>query len=182
MSLLGVTLLLGGCGNVVSGTMAAMRADSERSEEESKKKPELTQLQIREMQTREYETDDTKQIQRVALAVLQDDGFVVANANTELGLLSASKNLHEKQVDDASTAFFKGFLGFWSISTEEWSNIETTLTVNPFGSRTRVRLSARLTAAGSDGSSNYEAITEPEFYQDFFTKLEKGLFIEREQI
>ena len=175
-------MMLAGCGNVVSGTMAAFKADSDRSAEEAKKKPELTQLQIREMQTRTYEGADTMQVQRVALAVLQDDGFVVTNANTDLGLLSASKNLHDKQVDDTGTAFIKGFIGFWNISSEEWSDIESTLTVTSFGKDTRVRLSARLTATSSDGGATFEAITDPEFYQTFFTKLEQGLFIERQAL
>lgn len=181
-ALCAAVVALGGCANVVSGAVAAFRADSEQAELDANEKPELTQLEIRQMQTRDFATDDTRNIQRVALAVLQDDGFVVTNANTDLGLLSASKNLHDKQVDDTGTAFVKGFFGFWNIATDEWSSIEATLTVTPFGEQTRVRYSGRLSATSSDGRTNYEAIHEPEFYQDFFSKLEKGLFIEGQQL
>ena len=173
---------LSGCANAISGALSAMKADNERSKMEANKKPEMTQLQIRSLQTRTYEGANTSKILRVALAVLQDDGFVVKNANSDLGLLSASKNLHEKTVDDSETAFMKGFFGIGSVSTQKWSTIEATVTVTPFGAKTRVRLSARLTAISSNGSSNYEALTDADYYQNFFTKLEKGLFIERQKL
>lgn len=175
-----VSLGLGGCANAVMGAMTAMQADAERSQVEANKKPELTQLQTRELQTRRYDATDTTNILKVALAVLQDDGFVVTNANSDLGLLSASMNLHEKQVDDAGTAFMKGFFGIGVVSTQKWSTVESTVTVTPFGDETRVRMSARLSAISTNGGTQYQALTEPEFYQAFFTKLEKGLFIERE--
>lgn len=182
-----LTASLGGCGavasGVISGAVAAMTAEKERSEVESSKKPEMTQLQIRELQTRTYEEKAGRtKIMQVALAVLQDDGFVVQNANAEMGLLAASKNLHEKTVDDTGTAFMKGFFGAGSVSTQKWSTVEATLTVTPFGKQIRVRLSARLSASDSGGGTRYEAVTEATFYRAFFTKLEKGIFIEREKL
>ncbi len=49
--------------------------------------PQKTQLQIREFQTRSYETKDAKMVMKSLLNVLQDDGFIVKNANVELGLI-----------------------------------------------------------------------------------------------
>ena len=51
--------------------------------------PEKTQLQIREIQTRSYDTNDTKIVMKVLLNMLQDEGFIVRNADTDLGLLTA---------------------------------------------------------------------------------------------
>ena len=42
--------------------------------------PQKTQLQIRQFQTRSYETNDTKMVMKAMLNVLQDDGFIVKNA------------------------------------------------------------------------------------------------------
>ena len=180
--LLAAVLNVSGCANVVSGALTSMRADAERNAEAAKQKPELTQLQIRELQTREYDSATKARILPVAIAVLQDGGYVIGNANAELGLLSASKQLHKKDVDDAGTAFMKGFFGMGMISTEEWSTIETNVTVTLFGDKVRVRMAARLSAMSTSGATQYEQITEPEFYQNFFTTMEKGLFIEREQL
>lgn len=164
----------------IGGGIAASQANKERAEEAAKQKPEMTQLQVRELQTRTYDNADKNRILQVSLAVLQDDGYTVSNANTEMGLLVATKQLYEKKVDDSGTAFVKGFLGGGSISEQKFQHIEATLTVTPFGKQTRVRLSLRLTASSSSGEINYTAVSEPKPYQDFFAKLEKGLFIEKE--
>jgi len=165
---------------VAGGAVSASQAEKERSEEAAKQKPKMTQLQVRELQTRTYDNMDKNKILQVSLAVLQDDGFTVTNANTEMGLLAATKQLSEKKVDDSGTAFIKGFLGGGPISEQKFQHIEATLTVVPFGEQTRVRLSLRLAASSSRGEFNYTAVSEPEPYQDFFAKLEKGLFIKRE--
>ena len=171
---------------VIQGALSAGKASGEQAKKDANKKPELTQLQIRQLQTRSYETEDTKKVLQVALAVLQDDGFVVQNANADVGLLSASKSLHETNVDDTGTAFAKGFFGLGGVTSQEFSTVESTVTVTPFGEKTRVRLSVRLSSTAIGGLSGanvkYESVTEPKFYQEFFTKLEKGMFIERQRL
>jgi hypothetical protein len=57
------------------------------------KGPPKSQLQIRELQTRSYDTRNTKMVMKTMLNVLQDDGFIVKEANTELGLLTATKEI-----------------------------------------------------------------------------------------
>ena len=170
----------------IQGALASGKASKAQAAKDAKNKKQLTQLEIRQLQTRTYDNDDTKRILQVALAVLQDDGFAVQNANVDLGLLSASKSLSETTVDDSGTAFAKGFFGggFASVSSQEFSTIEATATVTPHGKQTRVRLSARLSSVGIGlgANINYEAITDPDFYQAFFTKLEKGLFIQQENL
>ena len=52
--------------------------------------PQKTQLQIREFQTRSYDTKDTRMVMKALLNVLQDDSFIVKNANVDLGLITAS--------------------------------------------------------------------------------------------
>jgi len=170
---------------VVTGAISAAQAKSEQAEKDANKKPQLTQLQTRKLQTREYDSTDTNSILRVALAVIQDDGFVLRQSDADVGLLTASKNLHEKNIDDSGTAFLKGFMGIGGVSSQKFSTVEVSVTVTPFGEKTRVRLSARLSSAeyGTGGSKiNYEAVTEPKFYQTFFAKLEKGLFIKQEKL
>ncbi len=52
-----------------------------------------TQLQLREFQTRSYDTDDTEMIMKAMVNVLQDDGFAIQNANVDLGLITATKEM-----------------------------------------------------------------------------------------
>ena len=182
---LAAILNMSGCANIASGAFTAMRAESERNAEAAKQKPQLTQLQIREMQTREYEATVKARILPVAVAVLQDQGYVLSDANTELGLLSAHMKLHEKNVDDSGTAFMKGFLGMGMISEEKWSTILVNATVTPFGDKVRVRFAGRLSSTGygmGGMDTEEEQVVDPEFYREFFTALEKGIFIEQEGI
>ena len=131
----GTSGCLYGAEYVVGGAISAARANEERRRQAANRKPEMTQLQRRQLQTREYEAVERTRILEVAVQVLQDDGFVISNANTELGLLSASKELHNRQVDDAGTAFVKGMftMGASDISTDEFSAFEANLTVTQFG-------------------------------------------------
>jgi len=70
----------------------------------------MTQTQIREFQTRYYDTNDVKLVMKSVLNVLQDDGFIVKNAVPELGLLTANKEIDlsnsKRNKDDFWEQFF----------------------------------------------------------------------------
>jgi hypothetical protein len=51
----------------------------------------LDQLKIRSIQTRSFDTADTKAVLRATVATLQDLGFVVDKADAELGTVTATK-------------------------------------------------------------------------------------------
>ena len=53
-----------------------------------------TQLQIRQIQTREYDTLDKQMTMRSVIATLQDLGFTIDQAHTDLGTVTATR-LHE---------------------------------------------------------------------------------------
>ena len=165
---------------LLGGAISASQASRDRAREEAKKGPELTQLQMRELQTREWDITDKEKILSVSVAVLSDDGYVIQNANTDLGLLSASKELYEREVDDSGSAFLKGALGGNYSAETSSRTIEVNITVVPFGEQTRVRMVARLSEVSTSTGVTKKIITDAEFYQNFFTKIEKGLFIERE--
>src|SRR3989304_1429242 len=85
-------LVLSGCDAALFLGARALRGSAAASDVEEKG-PEKSQLQIRELQTRMYDTSDTKMVMKTMLNVLQDDGFIVTEANTELGFLTASKDI-----------------------------------------------------------------------------------------
>ena len=164
---------------LVQGISAQNKAKQAQAQQ-GPKKPQLTQLQKRQLQTREYEDVERTRILSVAVQVLQDDEFVIGNANEVLGLLSASKQLHNRTVDD--DAFMKGVLGNSQVVHDENSSFGANLTVTQFGDMVRVRLAATLNYSNTDGARRVEQVTEPQFYQHFFSQLEKGIFIEQEGI
>jgi hypothetical protein len=49
------------------------------------------QAELRAMQSRAFDTTDNEQVMRSVIGTLQDLGFVIDDANTTLGLISATK-------------------------------------------------------------------------------------------
>lgn len=165
-------------------------------------KPPRTQLEIRQDQTRDYDTADTRLVMKALLNVLQDDGFIVKNAVVELGLITASKEL-DVEPAGGNGSFFSGLSfgggigrgsGFgWGFGPELGHSddgprskntiIEASANVSELGRRSRVRINfQRKTVDNRGGALEVRQIEDAEFYRDFFMKVDKGLFLQREKL
>ena len=102
-----------------------------------------SQVQLRQMQTRDYDTLDRRATLRSVVSTLQDLGFVIDKADYELATITATK-------------------------LQNWE-IRMTVTVRERdGDRLAVRANARF---------NEKPIEDPASYQDFFTALDKAMFL-----
>lgn len=139
-----------------------------------------SQLEIREMQTREFETVDTKMVLKAILNTLQDEGYMVRQINPEMGFFYATK-----EIDDENT-FGKVWSSFWwgpSGSWRENSVVECTANVTQHGEVTRVRANFVVRSMNNRGGvTEIHTMEDPKFYQEFFSKVDKGIFIEKEKI
>src|SRR5437667_3409706 len=142
--------------------------------------PQRTQLEIREFQTRSYETKDTKMVMKGLLNVLQDDGFIVKNANVDLGLITATKEMDIANKWEAFGAVLAaGENGRWKKN----SIIECSGNMSDFGSQTRVRVNFQTKTLNNKGEvMSVGQINEPAFYSTFFAKVDKGIFIQKEKL
>jgi hypothetical protein len=139
-----------------------------------------TQLEIREYQTREYDTKDVKMVMKSLLNVLQDDGFIVKNANVDLGLISATK---EVNVENKTEAVLLSLLGGQNATWKKNSVIECSGNVSEHGNVTRVRINFQAKTLDNKGNViNVGQITEPVYYHDFFTKVDKGIFLGKQKV
>jgi len=102
-----------------------------------------SQVQLRSIQTRSFETTEKQQTLRTVIATLQDLGFVIDKADADLGAVSATK--------------LDGY------------ELRMTVTVRP---RDTTQLLVRASA-----QYQMRPIDDPEPYQDFFTALEKSMFL-----
>ena len=144
-----------------------------------------TQLQMREFQTRSYETSDTKMVMKAMLNVLQDDGFIVKNANLDLGLLSAEKSMDIENAGEVAGQYFGRMLLGAAFETrwKKASIVECTTNVSEYGKQVRVRVNFQLKIMDNKGGIvDVKQLDEEKYYQDFFSKVEKGIFIQKEQI
>jgi hypothetical protein len=162
--------------------------------------PPPTQLEVREYQTRTFDTPDTALVMKAMLNALQDDGYVVRNAVVELGLITAAKE--SDLAPGRSGATGGGLLGgFGSIiiggtgpggvvvgSQQDPTYAKTevrdfTGNVSAFGKQTKVRVSFQRKVLDNRGDVvEVEAITDLEFYQTFFSRMDKSLFLQRENL
>lgn len=160
-------------------------------------KPPQTQLQTREYQTREFDTNDVKLVMKAMLNVLQDDGFVVKNAVPDLGLLTATKEIQLSGSGSAgsqSDQFWSDvFASLISGSNERSNNrdsrpvrynkfkiVEVSVNVSEIGRRTKVRANFQAKVLDNEGNPvDVYVIQDQKFYQDFFAKVDKGIFLQK---
>ena len=142
------------------------------------KEQAMTQLQIRQLQTRTLHTDDTKVAMKSILNTFQDEGFVLKNVDSNLGVLVATK---EASVEKASSKFWSIFL--WG-SDARWDKntvIEASATLTPVGDEHHLRVNFQRKTLNNVGvPASIENVLNEHFYQDFFAKVEKALFIQQE--
>ncbi|MBM4179065.1 MAG: hypothetical protein FJ211_07010 [Ignavibacteria bacterium] len=153
-----------------------------------------TQLQTREYQTREFDTNDVKLVMKAMLNVLQDDGFVVKNAVMDLGLLTATKEI---QLSDksASTRYWTDALDVvfdtrgsssrnrttQDTRYNKFKQVEVSVNVSELGRRCKVRANFQAKILDNTGNPvEVSAVSDPKYYQDFFSKVDKGIFLQRQ--
>ena len=109
---------------------------------------EESQVKLRSIQSRVFDTNDRKLLLRTIIATLQDLGFVIDDAEETLGTVTATK--------------LKRYV------------LRVTVSVRPRGdAQMIVRCNAQY---------NLQTVEDPEPYQQFFTALSKGLFLEAQQL
>ena len=161
-------------------------------------RPPKTQLEIRQIQTREYETRDMKLVMKALVNVLQDDGFIIRNAVVDLGLVTATKELEVRPVASSGGMlgglFFGGggypggYGGGWGAPAPSKpitvnSIIEASANVSEFGKLVRVRVNfQKKTVDNRGGTVDVRQLEDARFYQDFFSKVDKGIYLQREKL
>jgi len=142
--------------------------------------PEKTQLQIREFQTRTYDVDNEKMVLKAIANVLQDEGYIITNAEADLGLITAQR---EASIEDGTEKFFSILFFGANARYKKNSIIESTANVSQFGKQVKVRVNFQLKAYDNRGQLiELGQIDNEQFYQDFFAKVDKGIFIQKENI
>ena len=139
-----------------------------------------TQLEIREMQTRTYETDNAAIVVKAMLNVLQDDDYIIEQVNIDLGFFNASK---EANAEDVGEKIWDTFWWGGMATYKKNSIIDCTANVSQHGGTVRVRANFRVKIMNNRGGVEFVGqIDDPTFYQDFFAKVDKGIFIEKEKL
>ncbi len=190
-------------------------------------KPEIkkTQLEIRELQTRSYDTKDVKLVMKAVMHALQDDNFIIQQANIDLGLLTAQKEVDLEKVAEeeggeglslgqalaigaAVVAVGAAIVILGNKNKDKSHNdsgvyrnephpsgreeertfektgiTEASVNISEFGDKTRVRINFRLKILDNKGgTAEVKQIDDPKFYQTFFSKVDKAVFLGKEKV
>ena len=140
--------------------------------------PPPSPMELRSFQTREYDTTDTKLVMKAMLNVLQDMGFIVNDADAELGLLTASKwtgiEHSKKEVKHARKD---------EESLSKSLVLECTANISLFDKQSRVRVNFQKRILDTQGAiMEASPVEDAAFYQTFFSKVDKGVFLQQEGV
>lgn len=145
--------------------------------------PAKTQLEKRQIQTRTYDCADKALVMKAMLNVLQDEGFIVNNANPLLGFISGDKefDITDKSIDlekdfgkDRKALIWQGI---------KVATIEATANVSEYGKDTKVRITFKRKLLNMYGNAQViNEINDEKYYQDFFAKVDKAIFLQKQKI
>lgn len=117
---------------------------------------------------------------------MQDLGYALDVSETNLGVLTASKQLDATNSGQVATMILLAALGGGVAAIDDHQKVRVCLVVNrsledPDVSVVRITIS-RVIWNTQGQITRAEAINEPELYQAFFEKLSKATFLEAHQI
>lgn len=139
-----------------------------------------TQLQKRQYQTRQYNGIQKTELMKAMLNVLQDEGFIVNNANSLLGFISGAKEFSpsDKTIDmEAEFGTKKGTFG------AVVAVVEATANISEYGKEYKVRINFKRKLLNTYGNAyKIDEVSDEKYYQNFFSKVDKAIFIQKQKI
>ena len=164
---------------------------------------EVSALDKRAVQTKIYDTKSESELMKMALNVLQDEEYKIINLDNELSLITAIKESARPRPLGVKIGYYTGFLimsgiSFGIYATIFWVwikdahtpyNIEDTITINISDlnakqRKIRIISSEKVLAPHTGDKTTLKTITDvdSQFYQDFYTKMDKESFITKQNL
>ena len=140
---------------------------------------EASQVKMRALQTRVYDTTDKRKTMQAVVSTLQDLFFDIEVLDEELGLLSAKKLFHQ-------SGGWENHPSYYNYKTNSLIIFQTNYrTYGPFQYRndlTRITVTVRPRGktqlmVRASVQYNIRAVEDPELYQKFFKTLGQSMFI-----
>ena len=155
-------------------------------------KPSEDYLQNRQLQMKQYDTQDETQIISACAGVLQDLGFTLDDSESELGLVVASKDRDATDAGQVALATMSVILSVLGGSTsnafetiDKTQKIRASIVSRPSldSSKTVVRVTFQRIIWNARGDvSRMETLKDQELYKGFFERLSKSIFLEAHNI
>lgn len=146
-----------------------------------KAEPQLGQMQIRQLQTREFSDANVTGVMKALIAALQDEGFILQHADATLGVITAAQ---EKEAVDTNAKFWAEFNnGSGNGNYQTLLRYEASATVHKHGDVVRVRINiVEKSISNRGGTLTTHPVYSSRTYQNLFTKIDKSVFYEKENV
>lgn len=143
-------------------------------------------LKLRQLQTRRFDSKDENALLSAGAGVLQDLGFTLDESETELGVIVASKDRTAVEAGQVIGSIFFALLTGVALPVDEKQKLRASLVTRPGAmdkETTLVRVTFQRIVWNTQGKvSKTEPLDEPEFYQEFFARLSKAVFLNAHEL
>lgn len=139
-------------------------------------------LKDRQIQSREYRDIKEENILAASAAVFQDMGYTISESETRLGVITAKKDADATDGAQVVLAVFAALFGGGNAPIDDKQQFTTTLVVLPRGNSNvfTVRMTMQRVVWNTQGNvSKLETIKSKDVYKNFFDKLSKAVFLEK---
>ena len=141
-------------------------------------------FELRQLQTRSFETSNEKKLLTAGAGVLQDLGYNIDESETGLGVIVGSKDRDATEAGQIVLSVFVAALGGGRMPIDKNQKIRASLVTHPAGEKTiKLRVTFQRIVWNTEGQvSKTQSIEDPKIYQKFFDKLSKAVFLEAHKI
>lgn len=143
-------------------------------------------LQMRQIQTRYFDTKNEAEVLSASAALLQDLGFNLDESETKLGFILGSKERDATSAAQVTGAVIVALLGGGAMPVDKTQKMRACVVTHPYGEekeKMAVRVTFQRIVWNTQGQiTTKECLAEPTMYQEFFSKLSKSLFLEAQNI
>lgn len=143
----------------------------------------MAQLEKRQYQTRDYDAAQKNMVMKAILNALQDDGYIIYNANPLLGFIYGVKDFDTSDPDiDISKEFglSKTRLNMNGIKV---ATIEVNANITEYGNTIKVRVNFKRKLLNTYGNAQFiDDVSEEEFYQEFYKKVDQSIYLQKQKI
>lgn len=141
-------------------------------------------LEVRSVQTRQFEGRSEEDILSASAGVLQDLGFEIQESETKLGLIVGTKDRDAVSTQQVVGAVALALLTGVVVPIDKQQNIRAALVCTPQGPKKQaVRVTFQRKVQNTQNQvTTVEQVVDPEIYQEFFDRLSKSVFLEAHKI
>lgn len=138
-------------------------------------------LKLRDIQSRVYQDVDEVALMSASAALFQDMGYNIVEAETKLGLITATKMIDATNAAEVIAALIVAILGDPNTAIDDKQEFTVTVVVLPRGNSNTfsIRMTMQQVIWNTHGQvSDMGIVQSEEVYNIFFDKLSKSVFLE----